>query len=183
MKNLIYDKESISHFSGGYILVDNTALIESSREHNNPMLQFLDILSNLNCDLITTPSVHHEFIRGAKNLVQNNDFIKMFDELGIEVLKNTEVLFTSKENALFRIAYCQEAKRASFTDTELAVTAYQYRNNNVGILTENYRDFPSSLFKRTSYIAFSHQDSIRTHAIFTVQLEQILKRTFSKYIN
>ena len=59
MKNLIYDKENISHFSGGYILVDNTALIESSREHNNPMLQFLDILSNLNCDLITTPSVNY----------------------------------------------------------------------------------------------------------------------------
>lgn len=183
MKNLIYDKDSITRFSGGYILIDNTALIDASRSHSSPMLEFMQILTDAGCDLITTQSVYHEFIRGAKSLTQSNDYMQLFKELGIEALEKTDSLFLSSKNSLFRIAFCQEAKNASYTDTTLAVIAYNFKSNNVGILTSNYRDFPSSLFEKTSYIAYTRGDQIQTHAIYAIQPNEIIQNTLSKYNN
>ncbi|MDO4729770.1 MAG: hypothetical protein Q4A96_01055, partial [Candidatus Saccharibacteria bacterium] len=145
-KNLIFDKQSLERFRNGYILVDNTALIDASSERDNAMYLFLNYLNDINCDLLTTQAVYQEFIRGAKDIVHSNNFMRFMEELGIEPVGNTEKQFLAKENALFRVAYCQEAKKASLTDAGLAIYVYAHKNHNIGILTSNYRDMPASLF-------------------------------------
>lgn len=175
-KNLIFDKDSIAQFSGGYILVDNTALIDMSHEQNSAMYEFLSYLNEIECDLITTQAVYQEFIRGAKNLSQSNAYMDLFKELGIESLGNTEKQFLLKDNSLFRVAYCQEAKNASLTDAGLAITAYVYRNRNIGILTSNYKDMPGSLLKKETFFIYEKGNEIRTHAIYRIQDDEVLEK-------
>lgn len=182
-KKLIFDKPSLEQFRNGYILVDNTALIDASSERDSAMYSFLDYLNDINCDLVTTQSVYQEFVRGAKDLAQNNNFMSFMKELGIEAIVNTEKQFWAKENVLFRIAYCQEAKNASLTDAGLAIYAYAHKNQNVGILTSNYRDVPESLFRKVSFFSYEYGREIRTHAVYLTQPDQILARTISKYSN
>ena len=64
-KKLIFDKPGIEQFRNGYILVDNTALIDASSERDSAMYAFLGYLNDINCDLVTTQSVYQEFVRGA----------------------------------------------------------------------------------------------------------------------
>lgn len=182
-KNLIFDKQSLEQFRNGYILVDNTALIDASSERDSAMYSFLNYLNDINCDLLTTQAVYQEFIRGAKDIAQNNIFMCFMKELGIEPVGNTERQFLAKENALFRITYCQEAKNASLTDAGLAIYVYAHKSHNIGILTSNYRDMPASLFKRTTFFSYDCRGDIRTHTIYTIRPDEILGRTMSKYMN
>lgn len=182
-KKLIFDKQGLEQFRNGYILVDNTALIDASLERDSAMYSFLSYLNDINCDLVTTQAVYQEFVRGAKDLAQSNNFMSLMKELGIEAISSTEKQFWAKENVLFRIAYCQEAKNASLTDAGLAIFAYSHKSQNVGILTSNYRDMPESLFRRTSFFSYEYNKDIRTHAVYLIQSDEILAKTMSKYSN
>lgn len=66
-KKLIFDKPSLEQFRNGYILVDNTALIDASSERDSAMYSFLGYLNDINCDLVTTQSVYQEFVREQYN--------------------------------------------------------------------------------------------------------------------
>jgi predicted nucleic acid-binding protein len=182
-KKLIFDKQSLEQFRNGYILVDNTALIDASSERDSAMYSFLSYLNEINCDLVTTQSVYQEFVRGAKDIAQNNIFMSLMKELGIEAVVNTEKQFWAKENVQFRIAYCQEAKNASLTDAGLAIYAYAHKKQNVGILTSNYRDMPESLFRRASFFSYEYNRDIRTHAVYLIRSDEVLTRTMMKYSN
>jgi len=181
MTNLIYDRDEIAQYANGFILVDNTALIDASREEDSAMAQFLAYLTEIDCDLISTQAVMQEFIRGAKNITQSNKFIEFLEALNIESVSCNEKQFLSKENALFRIAYSQTAKKASYADMNLAILAYIYRLSNIGILTSNYVDFPTNLFERTTFISYICTNTIRTHAIFKVRPDAMLTKVFKEY--
>lgn len=57
-KDLIFDRQSLEQFRHGYILVDNTALIDASSERDSAMYSFLNYLNDINCDLLTTQAVY-----------------------------------------------------------------------------------------------------------------------------
>ena len=63
MTDLIYNKDEITQYANGFILVDNTALIDASREEDSAMAQFLTRLTEMDCNLISTQAVMQEFIR------------------------------------------------------------------------------------------------------------------------
>ncbi len=181
MTDLIYNKDEIAQYANGFILVDNTALIDASREEDSAMAQFLTRLTEMDCDLISTQAVMQEFTRGAKNITQSNKFIEFLQALNIESVNCNEKQFLSKKNALFRIGYCQTAKKASYADMNLALLAYIYRSTNIGILTSNYLDFPTNLFERTTFISYICADTIRTHAIFKVHSDAMLAKILKEY--
>ena len=64
-----------------------------------------------------------------------------------------------------------------------AIYAYSHKNQNVGILTSNYRDMPESLFRKVSFFSYEYGREIRTHAVYLTQSDQILEKTISKYSN
>ena len=122
-QSLIYNKEYTETLSGCYILIDNTFLVDLSKDSDDELMKFLDALRRNNCTLITILEVFQEFARGAKSVTQYNKYVELFRELEIRIISNSKSVPGTER---FVIAYNNSAKKASLTDLKLALQVYKY---------------------------------------------------------
>lgn len=167
--NLQYTPSLVNDLSGGYLLLDSTALINASKSD-----EFLELLSGAvrnGCTLTTIPSVVYEFTRGSDSLEKYNQYLSFINGLGIVVFNKIEETIND-EMRVFSLAYNKafakraEQKAPSYTDSLLCMTAYKYRTSHLKIMTANHKDIPLSLFNRTELITIDIRGELRNEAIY-----------------
>ena len=183
-KSLVFDKEYLESIKEKLIILDNTFLVDLSKDNDDELVDFLNTLKENGCSLVTIPEVFQEFTRGAKSLSQYEKYEEIFNSLGIEIIRNFDRAFRGEATKKFMIAYNNETNRASLTDSRLAGCLFAYNQvEDMRLITANYKDMPEALLKRDSIFAYDMGGEIRTHGIYRVQDDSILQKTLNKYGN
>lgn len=131
--------------------------------------QILNKIKDAGCALLTIPSVAFEFTRGSDNIdIYNSraDFLN-----SIATVFNIE---KDLENAKELIVALQKiASDASYTDFLLGICSGKYQ---CGVLTENHKHFPLSVFDRKFLITIdTDKENVRTHAVYFLSVSKLHK--------
>ena len=80
-KSLVCDKDYIENLRGQFILLDNTYLIDLSKDDDDELLNFLNLLKQNDCVITTIMDVFQEFVRGSKTTTQYDQCLKLFRDI------------------------------------------------------------------------------------------------------
>ena len=183
-KKILCKNDILGRLSCATLLLDSTVFIDAFKCAH--FMDFLVEASKSGCALATIPSVLYEFKRGAKDIVQINNYNKFIIELGIESIPGMEEKAQWSGSQIFTAIYNYEAingrkeKGPSYTDSLLCLTLYIYKHVDIRLLTTNYKDMPLSLFNREDILAFDTGRDVRTAAIYRLS-EEKLARELSKW--
>ena len=168
-KSLLYSEDFRSN-SRQYLIIDSTALIDASRQEEFLTLLFEKVNSeDYGCSFITSPSVVYEFTRYARSREQ---LLKLKEILNLlNIVEWNPMKLNDDEREVFNFIYNLESTRnaktgPSYTDAQLCLLAYHFREHGVGILTANHKDFPRSIFDRNDLITVDVGGELRTQAIY-----------------
>ena len=179
-QRVVCQEETLGKLSEATLLLDATAFIDAFK---SPI--FADFLTELNddgCTFATIPSVLYEFKRGAKDIIQVNNYNQFIKEMKIATISQIESMAQKPDNQLFTTIYnCmasngRKEKGPSYTDSLLCLALYIYKHANIHLLTTNYKDIPLSLFDRENIIAFDTGRDIRTAAIYKLSEEKLARK-------
>lgn len=166
-----YDSELLSNLENKNLFLDTTSLVASISFEK----EFSELFGKLNqggCEFLTIPSVLFEFTRGSSSLSQfNNRSEFIYKTLGITVypiekhLDNFEDLIVVLQRISGRISY---------SDFLLCACLYKFRE--AYLITENHRDFPTSILDRKHIITIdAGGDQIRNTAIYQFSITKFNK--------
>lgn len=166
-----YGQNLLSEAKNKFIFLDTNIYI-LGRRRGSKLGELLSDLQENGCTFLTIPPVVLEFCRGTATLEDYTARINYIDNLSTIYPIERHLQEQSEQAALstFTLIISRlNIKNMSYTDFLLAYCLYKLPSAH--LMTENHKDFPSSLFNREHIITLDFGDEIQTPAIYTLSRE------------
>jgi hypothetical protein len=167
-----------------HLIIDTNVLLHAV--DNEEFYDFLLNLKSGGCAMMTIPSVIFEFARGAKSVKEYNWYVDYVNNLGVGVYKFVEDRIA--QDKAFSVLLQTECKKhnhkPSYTDFLLLLLLHKFSHSedNIFLMTSNYRDIPLSIFDREELMALEYGDSIQTQGIYKNSNELISSSIVESFV-
>jgi hypothetical protein len=166
---IFYDKNLISKLAGGFLFLDTNSLI-SLINFEGLFTDFLIEIKNVDCALLTIPSVVFEFSR-TENIGEYNKrtaFIKAIVDV-YHIEKHLEEM-----QELVPVIH-KIGGRLQYTDFLLYACLYHFKNKAF-LMTENHKDFQTSILDRDIVLTIDTDGiQIRNTGIYSLNFDKYNK--------
>ena len=144
-----------------HLLLDTSVFIDGFA-HPSEFARFFNQLRDNNTVIVTIPAVLNEFLKGSTTEVKfkgKKEFVESIVEAilpDVNLQENVETLIKK---------YGIESKDLSMTDLYLGATLVKY-GKRICLLTRDLTDFPTNIFKRTTFLNVTHTKGIFTFGVY-----------------
>ncbi len=156
---LYYQKEIIDNLGVGYLFIDTCTLILLTT-YLEEFSSVLRSLKDQGKELITIPSVEFEFLRTDNLLVYNSRAQFLKDYVTVYPIEK----HLDKLSSALKLTIQKVAGTASYSDFLLYYCLYTFHHAH--LLTENYKDFKTSLLDRESVFTIDTDKDIRHTGLY-----------------